>query len=131
MKLLRYLPLALLSAFPAALTAQIVITFEGSLRGDPIPLDSIHVENLTGSGDTTIYHPDNQMVLDENWPFASISREVAYRVQKDAFDFLDAPVLRVNQADVPLAFTPTLIDASLPSVPRVVKAVKEVVYVVK
>ncbi|MCC6840466.1 MAG: alpha-ketoacid dehydrogenase subunit beta, partial [Flavobacteriales bacterium] len=38
---------------------------------------------------------------------------------------------RVNQADVPLAFTPTLIDASLPSVPRVVKAVKEVVYVVK
>lgn len=40
-------------------------------------------------------------------------------------------VLRVNQADVPLAFTPTLIDASLPSVPRVVKAVKDVVYVVK
>jgi len=71
------------------------------------------------------------VVVDENWPFASISSEVAYRVQKDAFDFLDAPVLRVNQADVPLAFTPTLIDASLPSVPRVVKAVKEVMYVVK
>ena len=71
------------------------------------------------------------VVVDENWPFGSISSEVAYRVQKDAFDFLDAPVFRVNQADVPLAFTPTLIDASLPSVPRVVKAVKEVMYVVK
>lgn len=71
------------------------------------------------------------VVVDENWPFGSISSEVAYRVQKNAFDFLDAPVFRVNQADVPLAFTPTLIDASLPSVPRVVKAVKEVMYVVK
>ncbi len=71
------------------------------------------------------------VVVDENWPFGSISSEVAYRVQKDAFDFLDAPVFRVNQADVPLAFTPTLIEASLPSVPRVVKAVKEVMYVVK
>ena len=71
------------------------------------------------------------VVVDENWPFGSVASEVAYRVQKDAFDFLDAPVVRVNQADVPLAFTPTLIDASLPSVPRVVKAVKEVMYVVK
>ncbi len=71
------------------------------------------------------------VVVDENWPFASISSEVAYRVQKDAFDHLDAPVFRVNQADVPLAFTPTLIEASLPSVARVVKAVKEVMYVVK
>lgn len=70
------------------------------------------------------------VVVDENWPFGSVASEVAYRVQKDAFDHLDAPVVRVNQADVPLAFTPTLIDASLPSVPRVVKAVKEVMYVV-
>jgi len=71
------------------------------------------------------------VVVDENWPVASISSEVAYRVQKDAFDYLDAPVLRINQADVPLPFTPTLIDASLPSVERVVRAVKEVMYLVK
>ncbi|MBL7982962.1 MAG: pyruvate dehydrogenase complex E1 component subunit beta [Flavobacteriales bacterium] len=71
------------------------------------------------------------VVVDENWPVASISSEVAYRVQKDAFDFLDAPVLRINQADTPLPFTPTLIDAALPSVPRVVRAVKEVMYLVK
>jgi len=70
------------------------------------------------------------VVIDENWPVASISSEIAYRVQKDAFDFLDAPVIRVNQADVPLPFTPNLIDASLPSVARAVKAVKEVMYLV-
>lgn len=71
------------------------------------------------------------VVIDENWPVASISSEVAYRVQKDAFDFLDAPVLRINQADTPLPFTPNLIEASLPSVARVVRAAKEVMYVVK
>jgi pyruvate dehydrogenase E1 component beta subunit len=71
------------------------------------------------------------VVVDENWPVASISSEIAYRVQKDAFDFLDAPVLRINQADTPLPFAPGLIDASLPSVARVVRAVKEVMYVVK
>jgi len=64
-------------------------------------------------------------------PVVSISSEIAYRVQKDAFDHLDAPVLRVNQADTPLPFSPTLIDASLPSVARVVKAVKEVMHGVK
>ena len=71
------------------------------------------------------------VVVDENWPFASIASEVAYRVQKDAFDHLDAPVLRVNQADTPLPFAPNLIDASLPSVPKVVRAVKEAMYLVK
>lgn len=56
--------LSLVCLLPAALAAQVVITFEATLQGSSIALDSIHVENLTGSGDTTIYHPDNQLVLD-------------------------------------------------------------------
>jgi len=64
MDLLRHLPLALAGILPAALAAQVIITFEGSLQGSPIPLDSIHVENLTGTGDTTIYFPDHELVLD-------------------------------------------------------------------
>lgn len=71
------------------------------------------------------------VVVDENWPYGGIASEIAFRAQKDAFDFLDAPVLRVTQADVPLPFTPTLIDLSLPSVERTVRAVKEVMYLVK
>jgi pyruvate dehydrogenase E1 component beta subunit len=71
------------------------------------------------------------VVVDENWPLGSIASEIAFRAQKDAFDHLDAPVLRVTQADVPLPFTPNLIDASLPSVAKTVKAVKEVMYLVK
>ncbi|HRO98549.1 MAG TPA: pyruvate dehydrogenase complex E1 component subunit beta [Flavobacteriales bacterium] len=71
------------------------------------------------------------VVVDENWPFGSVASEIAFRVQKDAFDHLDAPVLRVCQADTPLPFTPSLIDASLPSVERVVRTVKEAMYLVK
>ncbi|MBL0128726.1 MAG: pyruvate dehydrogenase complex E1 component subunit beta [Flavobacteriales bacterium] len=80
---------------------------------------------------TSVRKTNRLVVVDENWPVASIASEVAYRVQKDAFDFLDAPVFRVNQADTPLPFAPNLIDLSLPNVARVVKAVKEVMYVVK
>ncbi|MFL5765725.1 MAG: pyruvate dehydrogenase complex E1 component subunit beta [Bacteroidia bacterium] len=71
------------------------------------------------------------VVVEEAWPLASISSEIAFNVQKNAFDYLDAPVLRVTSADVPLPYAPTLIEASLPNIARVVKAVKEVMYVKK
>jgi len=71
------------------------------------------------------------VIVEEAWPLASISSEITFRVQKDAFDYLDAPILRVTSADVPLPYAPTLIEASLPNVGRVVKAVKEVMYVNK
>lgn len=71
------------------------------------------------------------VVVEEAWPLASISSEIAFRVQKDAFDHLDAPVVRVTSADVPLPYAPTLIEASLPNMNRVIKAVKEVMYVNK
>lgn len=71
------------------------------------------------------------VIVEEAWPLASISSEITFKVQKDAFDYLDAPILRVTSADVPLPYAPTLIEASLPNVARVVKAVKEVMYIAK
>jgi pyruvate dehydrogenase E1 component beta subunit len=68
------------------------------------------------------------VVVEEAWPLAAISAEIAYHVQRFAFDYLDAPVMRVNSADVPLPYAPTLIDAILPSVKRTVDAVKAVLY---
>ena len=68
------------------------------------------------------------VIVEEAWPLASISSEIAYMVQKNAFDYLDAPVKRITSADVPLPYAPTLIDASLPNLARTVKAVKEVLY---
>jgi pyruvate dehydrogenase E1 component beta subunit len=71
------------------------------------------------------------VVVDESWPFASISSEIAFRVQRDAFDDLDAPVLRVNGADVPMPYALPLVQAYLPSVEKVMRAVKEVMYLAK
>ena len=68
------------------------------------------------------------VVLEESWPLASISSEIAYHLQRYAFDYLDAPVQRVTQTDTPFAFSPTLIDEALPNVERLIKAVKATMY---
>ncbi|MBK8549036.1 MAG: pyruvate dehydrogenase complex E1 component subunit beta [Saprospiraceae bacterium] len=68
------------------------------------------------------------VVVDECWPFAGVSSEVAYEIQKYAFDFLDAPVIRVNSADTSLPYAPTFLDEYLPTPGKVIKAVKEVMY---
>lgn len=71
------------------------------------------------------------VIIEEAWPVASISSEISYRVQRHAFDYLDAPIRRLCQTDTPFAFSPTLIDAALPNVGDIVRTVKEVMYVVK
>ena len=71
------------------------------------------------------------VIVEESWPLASIASEVGFMVQKRAFDYLDAPVTRVMGGDVPLPYAPTLIEAYLPNPARVVKAVKEVMYLEK
>jgi pyruvate dehydrogenase E1 component beta subunit len=68
------------------------------------------------------------VIVEEAWPLASISSEITYMVQKNAFDYLDAPIRRITTADVPLPYAPTLIEESLPNVAKTVKVVKEVMY---
>ncbi len=68
------------------------------------------------------------VVLEESWPLASISSEIAYHLQRYAFDYLDAPVMRVTQTDTPFAFSPTLIEEALPNAERLIKAVKATMY---
>ena len=68
------------------------------------------------------------VVVDESWPFAGISSEIAYKIQKEAFDYLDAPVVRVNSADVSLGYAPTMVQEYLPNPAKVIRAVKEVCY---
>ena len=68
------------------------------------------------------------VVVEESWPLASISSEIAYHVQRYAFDHLDAPVLRVTQTDTPFAFSPTLIEEALPSKEKLIDAIKHILY---
>ena len=69
------------------------------------------------------------VVVDECWPFAGVSSEVAFEVQKFAFDYLDAPVIRLNAADTSLPYAPTLVAEYLPTVTQIVKAAKQSMYV--
>lgn len=69
------------------------------------------------------------VVVDESWPFAGVSAEVAYEIQKYAFDYLDAPVTRVNSADTSLPYAPTFVEEYMPNPSKIMKAVKEVLYV--
>lgn len=69
------------------------------------------------------------VVVEESWPLASISGEIAYHLQRHAFDYLDAPVMRVMQADTPFAFSKVLIEEALPSVQRIIGSVKSSLYV--
>ncbi len=68
------------------------------------------------------------VVVEEANPLAAISSEITYHLQRNAFDYLDAPVVRVNSMDLPLHYAPSLIEAILPSVSRTIAAVKEVMY---
>lgn len=69
------------------------------------------------------------VIVEEAWPLASIASEVAFAVQRDAFDYLDAPIRRITTADTPLGYAPTLVAEFLPNPERVIKAVKQVMYV--
>src|SRR6476659_2085416 len=71
------------------------------------------------------------VIVEEQWPFASISSEITYRIQKEGFDYLDAQIRRITAADAPLHYAPNLVAAALPDVPRTVKLVKEVMYLKK
>ncbi len=71
------------------------------------------------------------VIVEEQWPMCSVSSEVAYRIQKEGFDYLDAPILRITSADAPMHYAPNLVAAYLPDVARTVKLVKDVMYMKK
>src|SRR5210317_2064821 len=68
------------------------------------------------------------VILEEAWPFGSIASEIAFQVQDNAFDYLDAPVQKINTADTPAPYSPVLLEEWLPSAQDVIDAVNRVMY---
>ena len=66
--------------------------------------------------------------VEESWPLAGMAGELTYMIQKRAFDYLDAPVVRVTGRDTPLPYSSTLVDAFLPNPGRVIEAINAVMY---
>lgn len=69
------------------------------------------------------------VILEEAWPFGNVATEITYQVQQELFDYLDAPVEKINTADTPAPYSPVLLKEWLPSSEDVIKAVKKVLYV--
>lgn len=68
------------------------------------------------------------VILEEAWPFGNVATEITYHVQSNAFDYLDAPIVKINTADTPAPYSPVLLAEWLPNHEDVVKAVKKVLY---
>jgi len=68
------------------------------------------------------------VVLEEAWPFGNVATEITYQVQAQAFDYLDAPIVKINTADTPAPYSPALLAEWLPNKEDVIAAVKKVMY---
>ena len=68
------------------------------------------------------------VILEESWPFGNIATEITYQVQSEIFDYLDAPVEKINTADTPAPYSPVLLKEWLPNSEDVVKSIKKVLY---
>ncbi|MCG2419487.1 pyruvate dehydrogenase complex E1 component subunit beta [Aequorivita sp. F47161] len=68
------------------------------------------------------------VILEEAWPFGNVATEITYQVQNNVFDYLDAPIVKINTADTPAPYSPELLKEWLPNSEDVVKAVKKVLY---
>jgi pyruvate dehydrogenase E1 component beta subunit len=68
------------------------------------------------------------VILEESWPFGNISTEITYQVQSELFDYLDAPIEKINTADTPAPYSPVLLKEWLPDAEDVIKSVKKVLY---
>jgi len=68
------------------------------------------------------------VILEEAWPFGNVATEITYQVQEQAFDYLDAPIIKINTADTPAPFSPVLLEEWIPNSDDVINAVKKVLY---
>jgi pyruvate dehydrogenase E1 component beta subunit len=85
----------------------------------PIDLDAIT---------TSVRKTNRAVVLEEGWELCGVGAQVVDYVQRECFDHLDAPVVRVHQADVPMPYAKSLEKAAKPDLPKTIAAVRKVMY---
>ncbi len=110
-----------------ALQAAEQLAKEG-IRAEVVDLRTIRpmdVETITAS----VRKTNRCVVVEEGWEVCGVGAQVVDYVQRHCFDDLDAPVLRVHQADAPMPYTKSLEKAAKPDVPKTIAAVKSVLYI--
>ena len=110
-----------------SLEAAIHLKNDFQLNVEVIDLQSLRpldIETIINSVKKT----NRLIIVEESWPFASVGSEIANLIQREAFDYLDSPVIKVNSADVPMPYSSFLEKIYLPQVEDIVKAIKQVCY---
>ena len=77
---------------------------------------------------TSVKKTNRLVILEEAWPFGNVATEITYQVQNQLFDYLDAPIEKINTADTPAPFSPVLLAEWLPNSDDVIKSVRKVMY---
>ncbi len=85
------------------------------------PIDYITIIN-------SVKKTNRLILIEESWPLGNISTEIAFTIQKEAFDYLDAPIIRLNSLDIPMPYASSLADKFLPNINDIINAVKTVTY---
>jgi pyruvate dehydrogenase E1 component beta subunit len=102
-----------------------------TLAGQGVSAEVINLRTLrpldTGTVVASVKKTNRLVVVEEGWPFAGIGAEVTMQVIEHAFDWLDAPPVRVHGEDVPLPYAANLEKLALPQAEWVVKAVRKIV----
>ena len=102
------------------------------LAADGIEAEVIDLRTIRPLDSQTIIESvkrTNRVVsVEEGWPFAGIGSEIGMRIMEEAFDYLDAPVMRVTGEDVPMPYAANLEKLALPQTERIVEAAKQVCY---
>jgi pyruvate dehydrogenase E1 component beta subunit len=111
---------------------KVALTAADALAIDGIDAEVIDLRTIRPLDYSTIINSvkktNRLMIIDESWPLGNIATEIAYVIQKDAFDYLDAPIQRICGSDVPMSYAPNLVDAYLPDTAKVVAAAKALLY---
>jgi pyruvate dehydrogenase E1 component beta subunit len=98
------------------------------IRIDVVDLRTIRPMDLEAIT-TSVRKTNRAVVLEEGWEFCGVGAQVVDWIQRDCFDDLDAPVLRVHQADVPMPYAKNLEMAAKPDLQKAIAAVKKVMYI--
>jgi len=109
-----------------AMQAADQLTKDG-IQVDVVDLRTVRPMDLDAIG-SSVRKTNRAVVLEEGWALCGIGAQVVDYIQRDWFDHLDAPVLRVHQADVPMPYAKNLERAAKPDVAKVVSAVRQVMY---
>ena len=110
-----------------AMQAADLLAKEG-IKIDVVDLRTIRpmdVEAIT----TSVKKTNRAVVLEEGWEICGIGAQIVDYIQRDCFDELDAPVVRVHQADVPMPYAKTLEKNAKPDLAKTIAAVKKVMYI--